>query len=303
MTREVTRIPAMPPGTRLVPLLTVVLCATALGQAPPPGRIEPIPDPVKLPLTEVPYVHPLWKALDAPARLGDRPAPADFKSRTTLFTTLRVDEKGKVSEGMAVQPPLAALNATAAALIPKWRFAPARRGGAPAVTWATYGVELEVSLEKGGYSAFSFLPVAKDETLEAIPREFPGENWTTRYPHDIFPKDPTAFSIEDVDVLPVPEKTSWSFSSARVRSRVTALVEISAAGTVRRIVPTGSYETLVLAWVRQNAASWKLSPAQAGGKAVDSWMALDTTLEYTIDDAREKGKRSIKKHLRAVPPA
>lgn len=287
----------------LVLAAALLLRGPALAQAAGAPKIEPIPDPVKLPLSEVPYVHPLWKPLEAPAKLTDRPAPVDFTARTTLFTTLRVDENGKVTEGEAVQPPLAAFSAAVATLSQRWRFAPAKRGGGPVVTWATYGIDLQVALEKGAYSAFSLLPVAKDETLETVLRESPGDSWITRYPKEIAPKDPAAVSVEEVDILPVPEKTGWSFSSARVRTHVTALVEVSSVGAVRRIVPTGTLEPLILNWVRQNAQMWKLSPAQAGGKPVDSWMALDTTLEFTIDEAKEKGKRSVKKNLRSVPPA
>lgn len=308
-----SRIPSMRLGRRTagtLALLALGAPALALAQAPPAAtpapalRIEAIPDPAKIPLAEVAYVHPLWHPLDAPPKILDRPNPHDLTARATLFTTLRLDETGKVIEGQAVQPPLAALSETTNALIPKWRFQAAKRGGGVVATWATYGIELEIALEKGVYSAFSLLPVAKDEPLAAIVKESVGDSWITRYPREIVPKDPAAVSIEDVDVLPVPEKTRWSFSTVRTHARITALVEVSSVGAVRRIVPTGTYEPLLLSWVRQNAATWKLTPAAApGGKPVDSWMVLDATLDYTIDDAREKGKRSVKKNLRGAPPA
>jgi hypothetical protein len=219
----------------------------------------------------------------------------------TLYVTLHVDDRGKISEGEAVQPPLAALAPPIATLFPKWRFSPAMRAGMPVITWATYGIDLEVSLEKAAYSSFSLLPVAKDLPVETVVKESIGESWNTRYPHDIAPKDPAAVSVEDVDVLPVPDRASWSFSSARVRSRVTALVEVSSVGAVRRIVPTGTLEPMILAWVRQGAVGWRLTPAMAGGRAVDSWLTLDATLEYTIDGAKQRGKRSVKKNLRGTP--
>lgn len=281
-------------------LAALLLCAPAAAQSP---QIAPIPDPVKIPLSEVAYVHPLWKPLDAPAKLVDRPAPADLKTRTTLFTTLRVDENGKITEGQPVQPPLDALAAAATTLMPRWRFSPAMRAGARVVTWTTFGLDLEVQLEEASWSAFSLLPVAKDQPLEVVPREYRGEDWLTRYPREIAPRDPAAYSVEDVDVLPAPEKVSWSFSSTRARARVVALVEVSSTGAVKRVVPAGVNEPLVVTWVRQNTSFWRLTPAQAGGRAVDCWMSLDGTLEYTIDDAREKGKRSMKKNLRAAPPA
>ena len=80
-------------------------------------------------------------------------------------------------------------------------------------------------------------------------------------------------------------------------------MEVSAQGTVSRVLPTGDAEPLLVRWVRESAAKWKLSPGKAGGKPVASWMTLDTTLDYTIDSAKKKGERSVKKNLRALPPS
>ncbi len=80
---------------------------------------------------------------------------------------------------------------------------------------------------------------------------------------------------------------------------MTALLEITETGKVGRILPTGdSTEPFLLAWIRKNAATWKLEPGAAGGKPVTSWMSLDATLEYTVDSAKKKGERSVKKNLR-----
>jgi hypothetical protein len=124
-----------------------------------------------------------------------------------------------------------------------------------------------------------------------------------RYPAAIDPKDAEAVSVEELDALPAAEKTPWSFDATRQRGRITALVEISAQGTVSRLLPTGDAEPLLVRWVRESAAKWKLSPGKAGGKPVASWMTLDATLDYTIDSAKKKGERSVKKNLRALPPS
>jgi len=76
---------------------------------------------------------------------------------------------------------------------------------------------------------------------------------------------------------------------------------VSDVGRVARILPTGeTNESLVLTWLRKNAATWKLIPGVAGGKPVASWMALDAMLEYTINSAKKKAERSLKKNLRAA---
>jgi hypothetical protein len=38
-----------------------------------------------------------------------------------------------------------------------------------------------------------------------------------------------------------------------------------------------------------------------GGAPVSSWLALDATIQYTLDSVKERGKRSIKKNVRGVP--
>lgn len=246
-------------------------------------------------------MHPLFRPVETPAKMLEHPEPAAFESRATLFLSLHLDATGRVVEGAPVEPPLAQLAQAVTPLLAKWRFTPARRAGAIVATWATYGVDLSVSLEKPTFVTFNFVPVGKEDPLPVVTRESVGDAWLTRYPKEIAPADPGAFSIEDVDTLPVPEKSSWSFSSARIRSRVTALVEVTELGTVRRIVPTGTAEPLLIAWLRQATPRWKLSPATEKGKPVSSWMVLDATLEYTVDSAKEKGKRSLKKNLRGVP--
>jgi hypothetical protein len=208
-----------------------------------------------------------------------------------------------VSEIAAVEPPLKAFAAPLAALAQRWRFAPPKKGGRPVVTWATQILELNVSLEKGVFAAFQLEPLKKDDPLARVFRETAGDDWMARYPAEIDPKDAEAVSVEGLDALPAAEKTPWSFDTPRQHGRVTALVEVSPLGTVSRFLATGDAEPLLVRWLRESAAKWKLSPGKAGGKPVASWMTLDATLDYTIDSAKKKGERSLKKNLRASPPS
>ena len=89
-------------------------------------------------------------------------------------------------------------------------------------------------------------------------------------------------------MLPSPEKTPWSFDAARVRARTTALVEVSEQGVVTRFLPTGETEPLLGIWLRQFASKWRFTPALAGGRPVSCWMALDATLDYTLDVGEEE---------------
>jgi hypothetical protein len=265
------------------------------------SSIPAVQDPVQLAPAPVPYVNPLYRPAETPARSLDHPNPDDLETRTSLLVAVRLPQNGKLAEAIPVEPPLAALGPTVGTVAPRWSFSPAKKAGAPVSTWATYGIDLQVSLEKGVFTSFNLAPVGKEDPLPELAPESAGESWITRYPKEPEPADGTV-SIEDVDVLPTPEKTPWSFSSVKTSSHVTALVEVSANGAVTRIAPTGkTIEPLVVAWLRRSASKWHVSPAVSGGKPIASWMALDATLEYTVDSAKEKGKRSVKKNLRGTP--
>ncbi|MEO8054753.1 MAG: hypothetical protein ABI768_06345 [Acidobacteriota bacterium] len=265
--------------------------------------VEALPDPVRLALAEVAYAHPLFLALEEPPKVLERPNPVNLETRVPLVVTARVLDTGKVSELALVEPPLKALATPLPALAPRWRYAVPKKDGKPAATWATQVLELNVWLEKPVFSVFQFEPLRKDDPLAKVFRENTGDEWMARYPAAIDPKDAETVSVEDLDALPAAEKTPWSFDATRQRGRITALVEVSAQGAVLRVLPTGDAEPLLVRWVRESAAKWKLSPGRAGGKPVASWMTLDATLDYTIDSAKKKGERPVKKNLRALPPS
>ena len=97
-----------------------------------------------------------------------------------------------------------------------------------------------------------------------------------------------------------PSRTSTCSRHPRKR-RGRALVEVSDQGAVLRFLPTGETEPLLGLWIRQFAAKWILMPAQAGGRPVACWMVLDSTIDYTLDSAKKKSERILKKNLRAIP--
>lgn len=281
-------------------LPALLLAPALLGQAPAP--LEAIPDPVRLPAAQVPFVNPLWQPLDAPAApKGAPPRLEDLEATMTLVVGVRIDETGRVSESVAPEPPLRALGAAVQAQAPRWSFKPAKKDGQPVRCWGTYGVDLEIQVEDGVWSAFKLLPVGKDDPLPLVAKELPGDTWITRYPAAVTPPEPGVLSVEEVDFLPMPEKTPLKIDSTPLKSKVLALVEVSGLGTVKRVVPVGSTEPLVLRWVRENAKKWSVAAARKGDAPVSSWMALDATIEYTLDSAKERGKRSIKKNVRGAP--
>ncbi len=272
----------------------------AEAQTPASRPVEALPDVARLTPAEIAYVHPLYRVLDDAPKLAERTNPLDLDTRQPLLFTVHLLETGRVAEAFPVEPPLKAFTTPLPALLPRWRFTPAKKGGQPVQTWMTYGIELAVSLEKAVFTAFTLEPIRKDDPLVATVPDTTGDAWMSRYPHDVDPKDSSAISIEDVDVLPSPEKTPWSLDASRARARVTALVEVSEQGTVSRFLPTGETEPLLGAWVKAFAAKWRVTPATAGGRPVSCWMALDATLDYTLDSAKKKSERVVKKNLRGV---
>lgn len=300
------------PSIRLATLVASLASALAAAQAPPPTPvpvapgttvlrpIEAIPDASRLSPAELPYVHPFFKPLDQPAKLIERLPMEDLEARVWLYVTVKIGENGRVSEGAAVEPPLKGLAAPLPGLFPRWRFNPAQKGGKPVATWGTYAAELNVELEKGTFSAFDLVPVGKEDPLPRVAPEAVGDGWLDAYGKAIAPPEAGVVSVEECDTFPTPDSNKWSFDSARTRSRITALVLVSESGQVARILPTGeTNESLVLTWLRKYAAGWRLAPATAGGKPVPSWMALDAALDYTINSAKKKAERSVKKNLRA----
>lgn len=281
-------------------LPALLLAPALLAQAPAP--LESIPDPVRLPAAQVPFVNPLWQPLDAPAApKGPPPRLEDLEATMTLVLGVRIDETGKVSEAIAPEPPLRALGAAAQAQAPRWLFKPAKKDGQPVRCWGTYGVDLEVQLEDGSWAAFSLQPVGKEDPLPVVPKEMPGDTWISRYPAAVSPAEPGVLSVEEVDFLPMPDKVPLKIEATPLKSRILALVEVSGLGSVKRVVPVGAYEPLVLRWVRENSKTWSFSAAKKGGAPVSSWLALDATIQYSLDSAKERGKRSIKKNLRGTP--
>lgn len=284
----------------LLTLPTLLLAPILLAQAP--GPIEAIPDPARVPPAEVPFVNPLWQALDAPAALkGPAPRLERFRGSAALVVAVRVDEAGKVSEAVAPEPPIRALGAAVGAQAPRWTFQPAKKDGQPVRCWATYGVDVEVQLEEGRWAAFRLAAVAKDDPLPELVTEMPGDSWVSRYPSRVSPPEPGVFSVEDVDFLPMPERVPLRFDSTPLKARVLALVEVSALGSVKRVVPVGAFEPFILQWVRENAKGWAIAPATKGGAPVSSWLALDASIDYTLGWVKERGKRSIKKNVRGTP--
>ncbi len=281
--------------------LPAFLLAPAL-LAQTPGPLETVPDPARLPVAEVPFVNPLWQELEAPATLkGPLPKPADYETSSMLVVAVRIDETGRVSEAVAPEPPLRALGAAAQAQAPRWLFKPAKKDGQPVHCWGTYGVDVDVELEDLVWTAFNLVPIGREDPLPDLATERPGDGWITRYPAAISPPDPGVFSVEEVDLLPMPDKVPLKFESAPLKSRLLALVEVSGLGAVTRVVPVGPYEPLILRWVRQSAKGWSLTPAKKRGGAVSSWLALDATIDYALGSVKQQGKRSIKKNLRGVP--
>jgi hypothetical protein len=281
--------------------LAVLVLAPGL-RAQAPAAVETIPDPARVPAAEVPFVNPLWQELDAPAvPKGPPPKLEKFRGSAPLIVAVRIDGEGKVSEGVVPEPPLRAIGAAVQAQAPRWTFQPAKKDGQPVRCWGTYGVDIDVQLEDATWGAFKLTPVGKDDPLPVLPKELQGDAWVSRYPAAIGPAEPGVVSVEEVDFLPMPAKVPLKIESTPLRSRLLALVEVTGLGSVKRVVPVGTFEPFILQWVRENAKTWTFTAAKRGGAPVTSWLALDATIEYELDSVKERGKRSIKKNVRGTP--
>ncbi|MCM3876683.1 MAG: hypothetical protein NEA02_09725, partial [Thermoanaerobaculia bacterium] len=149
--------------------------AQAQAPAPAPRPVEALPDVARLAPAELAFVHPLFRALDDGPKLAERTNPPDLETRQPLLLTVHLLESGRVAEGIPVEPPLKAFATPLPALLPRWRFTPAKKGGQPVQTWVTHGVELAISLEKAAFAAFILEPIRKDDPLVVTVQDTTGD--------------------------------------------------------------------------------------------------------------------------------
>ena len=264
--------------------------------------VEMIPAPAGLEPAEVAPVHPLYRPFETPPKLAEVPVPQDYRGKATLFFALKVDETGKVLQAEVVDSPLRGIAPAATEIAVRWTFDPARKDGKAVKTWAAYGLDLVIDLERAVFTSFSVLPVGRNDAIPAVQREPAGEEGLLRFPRQPDDADAGVISIEEVDVLPVLRKTPWKLETIRLKSRFSAILQVSPAGAIERVIPTGnSFEPFVLAWVRTQAARWKITPALDGETPQRAYMNLDFVAEYEITRAKESARRLLKKNLKGSP--
>jgi hypothetical protein len=264
--------------------------------------IESIPETRLLDPAAIAAVHPLYRQFEKPPRLLESQSPQEFRGKAVLYFAIRLDESGKVQEVEIVDPPLLALVPSATEAARLWTFEPARKAGKPVRTWATFALDLAVDLEKPTFSSFSLSPIGKDDPIPEVVKEYPGETGLLRFPSALEATEGGLVSIEEVDALPTAKKSSWRFEPIRLKSRLSAVLQISSTGSVERVIPTGSTsEPFILAWVRSQASRWKIQPAFDGGVPQRSHMTLEFVAEYEITRAKDSAKRLLKKNLKGSP--
>jgi hypothetical protein len=272
------------------------------GEGTPETSIETIPGPAGLEPAEVAPFHPLYRSFERPPKLIEVPVATDYRGKATLFFALKLDETGKVVQAEVVDPPLRGIVPAAAEMATRWVFDPARKDGKAVRTWAAYGLDLVVDLERPVFTSFTAVPVGKGDAIQGIVKEPVGEESLLRFPREPDDMEPGVISVEDVDFLPGVKKAPWKLEPVRLKSRFSAIVQVSPAGAIERIIPTGtSFEPFVLAWIRTQAARWKIAPALDGETPQRAYMSLDLVAEYEITRAKESAKRLLKKNLKGPP--
>ena len=291
--------------------LVGVLLAAGPGLAQPAERkkadgaeapVETIPAPAGPGPAEVAPFHPLYRQVEKPPRLSEVPAAQDYRGKATIFFALKVDETGKVLEADVVDPPFRGIVPAAAEAALRWTFDPARKDGKAVRTWAAYGLDLVVDLERAVFTSFSADPIGPADPIPSVQREPAGDEGLLRFPRQPDDSDAAVISIEDVDFLPGLRKTPWKIEPIRLKSRFSAILQVSPAGAVERVIPTGaSSEPFILAWVRTQAARWKITPALDGETPQRGYLNLELAAEYEITRAKESARRLIKKNLKGSP--
>ena len=270
---EAPRVSSAPPRSRRAG----VAARAERGRCRP---VEPLPDPVRPAPAEVAVRPPALRRAGRAAEGSRAPESVDLEYARSARA---LGPRPRDGEGERDRRRRAAAQGVSRRRSPASRRAGdsrrRRRAASPSSTWATVS-SISPSRSRRPSSAPSARAAAQGRPARrGLPRDRRATTWMARYPAAIDPKDPEAVSVEELDALPVAEKTPWSFDATRQRAHLTALVEVSAQGTVSRVLPTGDAEPLLVRWLRQSAAKWKLAPGLSGGAPVAS-----------LDDARRDAR-------------
>ena len=276
---------AAPPATAPPAVSTPTSSAAPVSATGATGTAAPLrlTDTPSVRVDKLPDENPFGVAAESPAALPPKPTFTEQIVEVPLYAAVHVDRAGKPVGLRRSRDPISSLAADEKKSFDRWVFEPARKGGQPVETWASFRLDLHVELKAPKIEQATLTPI-----LPSTPLPTPFDWSTDQAWYDAVkapaPADGTV-AIEQVDTLAVPKKTKWDADSFRGPFSVRMWVRVTAAGRVDRAIPIQVTDPVLLADVRKQIAGWQFRPAHVNGQPADSWneLALSGQIGYSVD--------------------
>ncbi len=284
-----TPTPAPAPASAITPAplaRPVEPAATETLALPLPTPIAPttlrIRETPVIAVEKLPASNPFGSIADVPAALPTKLAFTDAILPASFFLSVHVDPAGKVLSVRRDRDPIPSLAAETMKSISRWPFAPALRAGQPVGTWGVFRLDLSIEIRSPKVTQSSLTPVTPETPL---PRPFqwpPDAEWLESRRAAAAPDG--SVPIEQVDTVPMPQKTPWSADSYKGPFSVKYWVKVGKTGRIDRAIPLEVSDPVLLPYFRKAMSAWAIRPAQAGGAPVDSWNELLLSGQVSYSD-------------------
>jgi hypothetical protein len=266
--QEPTPVPA-PPAAAPPPAPTAIPAAGAAA----PLKLTDVPT---IRVDRLPSENQFGVSAEAPAALPPKPPFNELRLEAPLFVAVRVDRTGKSTGSRRARDPIPSLAAEEKRSFERWTFEPARKGGQPVDTWATFRLDLTIELKAPKVEQAMLNPVTPTTSIPV-----PFEWGTDQAWYDAL-KPPAAAAdgtvpVEQLDTLPVPKKTKWDADSFKGPFSVRMWVHVTAAGRADKTIPIQVSDPILIADIRRQIAAWQFRPARVSGQPADSWNELLVT--------------------------
>lgn len=257
--------------------------------APAPAPPPPAPTPTAIPaagaaaplrLSDTPMVridrlpadNPFGVAAESPAALPPKPAMTELVLEAPLYAAIHVDRTGKATGSRRARDPIPALAFDEKKSFDRWTFEPAKKGGQPVETWASYRLDLTIELRAPKIEQMTLTPITPSTPIPA-PVEWGSDQAWYDSLKVAAPADGSV-PVEQLDTLAVPKKTRWDATSYKGPFSVRMWVRVNAAGRADRTIPMQVSEPILLADLKRQIATWQFRPARVNGQPADSWNEL-----------------------------
>ncbi len=259
---------------RLVPVVIVLLSASALAQKPWEVQVNlPVPVPVELPA--VPPINPFAAALVTPPAPVATPLRAKFPGTFSVLASAYIDAQGSCRRVVFTRLPWPGLAGALRTIITATTFSPARASSAPVPVWLPLGIDLRGRIDKGRVARVQgSLPAA---AVPPVVEPAPGPEADAR------DAELPATPLERVEELPNPKRFRLRIDGVQWRQPFRLLVEVGPDGHCQRVVFLAWPEGL-RGWLLASMAAWTFRPAAAASGPVAAWVQLDGEIEVEMGD-------------------